>query len=275
MGVGGGVALLQQLCVVQEALAQPFRRGCQVGGVVLELPRAALPLVSVDPMAGHGGGVEGLKRKRKRAAAEDRLFNVTDFLWPVVLVEFLKVENPEIPERHGQGFQLTGVVQAEELDCLPGRDVCQGQGLAGLLPQVSDAHAVDHPVVFGPYGGGQGTANLPQNNPVNVGDAHDQQKVLGCCKGALEAASPAVAQVFVVIPGPDGGMGPVIFRYDQAAQAEPSLLQQLRWPLRAVCHPQIPPFRRIPSIRGVPTNARGLGFSRRSTWLQGRPFGPS
>ena len=108
VGVGGGVPLLQQLCVVQEALAQPFRRGCQVGGVVLELPRAALPLVSVDPMAGHGGGVEGLKRKRKRAAAEDRLFNVTDFLRPVVLVEFLKVENPEIPERHGQGFQLPG-----------------------------------------------------------------------------------------------------------------------------------------------------------------------
>ena len=149
MGVGGGVPLLQQLCVVQEALAQPFRRGCQVGGVVLELPRAALPLVSVDPMAGHGGGVEGLKRKRKRAAAEDRLFNVTDFLRPVVLVEFLKVENPEIPERHGQGFQLTGVVQTKELDRLPGRDVCQGQGLAGLLPQVGDAHAVDHPVVFG------------------------------------------------------------------------------------------------------------------------------
>ena len=211
------VPLFEGLGVVEEARAQPFGRGGQVGGMVPELLRLWLPLVPVDPVAGHGRGVEGLERKAERAAAEHRLLDVSHFLRAVVLVELLKVHDAEIAKRHRNGFQLAGVVQAVELDGLPGRDIGQGVGLFGLLPQVSDAHAVDDAVVFRPDTGGKGVAHLTQHHGVDIRHPHHQQHHLGGGKSGLERAAPAVAQVLVVLAGPDGGMGGVVFRDDQAA----------------------------------------------------------
>ena len=158
-----------------------------------ELPGLGLPLVAVDPMAGHSRGVEGLEGKGEGAAAEYRLFDISDFFLSVVLVEFLKVGHAKVAKRCGQGFQLAGVVQAVELDGLPGGQVLQGVGLLGLLPEVADAHAVNDAVVFRPDGGHDGVGNLTQDDAVDVRHPHNEQDVLGCGKGGLERTTPTVA----------------------------------------------------------------------------------
>ena len=217
MSVGHRVTLLQGLGVIEEAGAQPFGRGGQVGGVMPKLLRLCLPLVPVDPMPGHGGGVEGLEGKAEGATTEHRLLHVSYLFGAVVLVELFKVHHAEVTERHSDGFQLAGVVQTVELDGLPGGDIGQGIGLLGLLPQMPDAHAVDDAVVLRPDTGGEGVANLAQHHGMDVRHPHHQQHHLGGGKRRFERAAPSVAQILVVLTRPDGGVGGVVFRDDQAA----------------------------------------------------------
>ena len=217
MGVGHRVTLLQGLGVVEEAGTQPFGRGGQVGGVMPELLRLCLPLIPVDPMPRHGGRVESLEGKTEGTATEHRLLDVSHFFRAVVLVELFKVHHAEVAERYGDGFQLAGVVQTVELDGLPGGDIGQGIGLLGLLPQMPDAHAVDDAVVLRPDTGGEGVANLAQHHGVDIRHPHHQQHHLGGGKRRFQASAPSVAQILVVLTRPDGGVGGVVFRDDQAA----------------------------------------------------------
>ena len=104
VGVGHRVTLLQGLGVVEEAGAQPFGRGGQVGGVMPELLRLCLPLVPVDPMPRHGGRVESLEGKTEGTATEHRLLHVSHLFGAVVLVELFKVHHAEVAERYGDGL---------------------------------------------------------------------------------------------------------------------------------------------------------------------------
>ena len=225
-------------------------------------------------MPGHGRGVEGLEGKAERAAAEDGLLHVSDFLRAVVLVELFEVHDAEVTEGHRNGFQLAGVVQTVELDGLPGGKIGQCIGSLLLFPQVPDAHPVDDAVVLRPDRSSYGVAHLAQDDSVDVGHPHDEQDVLGGGKGGFQASAPSVAQILVVLAGPDGRMGRVIFRDDQAAQLQ--LLFQQIWGLPSSgCHPQTPPFRRSRAAPGARSNAPGHGFSGKSTWHRGRRSGPS
>ena len=186
MRVGDGVTLFQDFGFVEKLRAEPISGGREVGGVVAELPGLRFALVAVDPVAGHGRGVEGLKGEGKGATAEHRLLHISDFLWAIVLVEFLKMRHAEVTKGRGQGFQLAGVVQAVELDGLPGGQVLQSVGLLGLLPQMPDSHAVDDAVVLRPDGGHDGVGDFSQDDSVNVGNPHNEQDVLCRCKGRFQ-----------------------------------------------------------------------------------------
>ena len=265
VGIGHRVPLLQQLRFVQEALSQPLGRGGQIGGVVPELLRLGLPLVPVDPVPCHRWAIEGLERKGKRPAAKHRLLDIAHFFGAVVLVELLKVQSAEIPEGGRHTLELAGVVQTEKLDGLSRGGVRQGEGLAALLPEVPHPHPVNDPIVLGPDRCGQGSAHLSQHHSVDVGGAHDQQDVLGGGEGAFQAAAAAVAQVLVVLARPDGPMGRVVLRYDQAGQPDFPPGAGLRG-LPPGCHPQTPPFRPGRASRGDRTSGPGRGSSRKNKW---------
>jgi len=232
------------------------------------------PLVPVDPVTGHGRAVKGLEGKAERSASEDGLFYVSDFLRAVVLVELLEVHDTEVAEGYGDGFQLARVVEAVELDGLPSGDVCESVGLLLLLPEMPDAHAVDDPVVLGPDAGGDGVSHLAQHHAVDVRHPHEEQHHFGGGEGGLERAASAVAQILVVLTRPDGRVGGVVFRDDEAAEFQ-LLLEKVWGPPSLVCHPQTPPFRRSPAAPGVLTSARGRGSSDKSTSRRGRRSGPS
>jgi hypothetical protein len=150
-------------------------------------------------MPRHGGRVEGLERKAEGATTEHRLLYVSYLFGAVVLVELFKVHHTEIAKRNSDGFQLAGVVQTVELDGLPGGNIGQSVWLLGLLPEMPDAHPVNHAVVLRPDAGGNGVADLAQDDRVDVRHPHDEQHHFGGCKGGLQAAAPTIAQILVIL----------------------------------------------------------------------------
>ena len=180
-----------------------------------ELLGLGLPFVPVDPVPRHGRAVEGFEGKAEGAAAENRLLHVSDLLRAVKLIKFFKVHHAEIAERYRNGFQLAGVIQTVKLDRLPGGDIGQGVRLFGLFPQVPDPHAINDAVILRPDAGGNSVADFTQHYRVDVRGAHDQQHHLRSSKGRLQAAAPAIAQILVILAGPDRCMGGVILRDDQ------------------------------------------------------------
>ena len=88
-----------------------------------QLPWLYFQSVSVCPAPSHCRRVEGFKRKRKRTASQGGLFNVSDLLRPVKLIQLLEPVDSNIAKRNLYGLHLARIVQTEEHDLLSGRQI--------------------------------------------------------------------------------------------------------------------------------------------------------